>query len=143
MVAIKVLSKSDLSLLLNIANDVFDNPVDETFAAEFLNDPRHHIVVALADDVIIGFVSAVHYIHPDKPPELWINEIGVAPSHQKQGVGKTLMKEMLRLGQKLGCENAWLTTERDNIPAMRLYKSAGGKADAGDTVMYEFDLNEK
>lgn len=140
MFTLKVLSKSDLPLLMNTADDVFDNPIVEKYATEFLNDPRHHIVVALADNVIIGFASAVHYIHPDKPPELWINEVGVAGSHQKQGIGKAIMKEMLRLGQQLGCENAWLTTERDNIPAMRLYMSAGGKVDAGDTVMYEFDL---
>jgi aminoglycoside 6'-N-acetyltransferase I len=140
MFTLKVLSKSDLPLLMNTADDVFDNPIVEKYATEFLNDPRHHIVVAIDDGVIIGFASAVHYIHPDKPPELWINEVGVAGSHQKQGIGKAIMKEMLRLGQQLGCENAWLTTERDNIPAMRLYMSAGGKVDAGDTVMYEFDL---
>ena len=75
MLKIKELSNLDLHLLLNVADDVFDYPVDQTYTSEFLADPRHHIVVALADDVIIGFASAVHYIHPDKPPELWINEV--------------------------------------------------------------------
>lgn len=138
---IKVLSKSDLSLLMNVADNVFDSPIDETYASEFINDPRHPIVVALADDVITGFASAVHYTHPDKPSELWINEVGVAPSHQKQGVGKALMKEILRLGHELGCKTAWVLTEQDNAPAHGLYKSAGGKVDKGDTVMYEFDIN--
>src|SRR5512134_213701 len=98
MYTIKILSSSDLSQLMNVANDVFDNPVDEKFAREFLEDPRHHIVVALSDGTIIGFVSAVHYIHPDKPPELFINEVGVAPAHQNKGVGKAVMNELLRLG---------------------------------------------
>lgn len=140
MITIKVLSKSDLPLLMNTADDVFDNPVDEKYAVEFLNDPRHHIVVALAENIVIGFASAVHYIHPDKPPELWINEVGVASSHQNQGIGNALMKEILRLGQELGCGNAWVLTEKDNIPAIGLYKSAGGKVGEGDTVMYEFDI---
>ena len=139
---LKVLSKSDLPLLLNAADEVFDNPVDKNLAAEFLADPRHHIVAAIDDSVIIGFASAVHYIHPDKPPELWINEVGVAPSHQNQGIGKAIMKEMLRLGRKLGCKNAWVLTERDNVPANGLYKYAGGKVDAGDTVLYEFDTKD-
>ena len=143
MFTIKVLSKSDLPLLLNVADDVFDNPVDEKYATEFLADPRHHIVAAIENDTMIGFVSAVHYIHPDKPPELWINEAGVASSHQKQGIGKVLMKEMLRLGHELGCKTAWVLTEKDNLPANGLYKSLGGKVDDGDTVMYEYDLTRR
>jgi len=49
---------------------------------------------------------------------------------------------MLRLEQKLGRTTARLTTERDNVPANGLYKSTGGKVDAGDTVLYEFDLKD-
>jgi ribosomal protein S18 acetylase RimI-like enzyme len=139
MFTINILSKSDLSLLLNVADDVFDNPVDEKYAAEFLNDPRHHIVAAIDDGVMIGFASAVHYIHPDKPSELWINEVGVASSHQKQGVGKAIMKEILRLGQEIGCKTAWVLTEKENEAANGLYKSAGGVG--SDVVMYEFDIN--
>jgi len=140
---IKVLSKSDLALVLNAADDVFDNSVDERYAAEFLADPRHHIVAAIDNSVMIGFASAVHYIHPDKSSELWINEVGVASSHQKQGIGKAIMQEMLRLGHELGCKTAWVLTERDNLPANGLYKSAGGKSDTGDTVLYEFNTQER
>jgi hypothetical protein len=57
MFTIKTLSASDLPLLLNIADDVFDNPVNESFAREFLADPRHHIVVALVGGVVIGFAG--------------------------------------------------------------------------------------
>lgn len=139
MFAIKTLTLEDLPLLLNAAEDVFDNPVDETFAREFLSDPRHHIVAAVSGGRLVGFASAVHYIHPDKPPELWINEVGVAPSHQGQGIGSAIMEGMLQLGQELGCKNAWVLTDRGNGPANRLYRSVGGKADEEDTVMYEFD----
>lgn len=141
MFTIKTLTQDDLALLTSTADDVFDNPVDENFAREFLNDPRHHIVVAISDGAIVGFASAVHYIHPDKPPELWINEVGVAESHQGRGIGKALMKEMLQLGHGLGCKNAWVLTDRGNEPANRLYRSAGGQIDAEDTVLYEFDLD--
>jgi aminoglycoside 6'-N-acetyltransferase I len=138
MLTIRILSESDLSVLLNAADDVFDNRVDEKYAREFLADPRHHIVAAIDEDVMIGFASAVHYIHPDKPPELWINEVGVASSHQNQGAGKAILKEMLRSGHELGCKTVWVLTERDNTSANGLYKSAGGKA--SEIIMYEFDL---
>jgi len=141
MFTIKVLTESDISLLLNAADDVFDNPVDEKYASEFLSDPRHHIVVAMDDDIVIGFASSVRYIHPDKPTELWINEVGVASSHQNQGIGKSIMEEMLRLGRELGCKTAWVLTDRNNAAGNGLYKSVGGKI--SEAVMYEFDLNNE
>lgn len=141
MFTIQTLSLTDLPLLLHPADDVFDNPVDEAYAREFLADPRHHIVVALSEGVVIGFASAVHYIHPDKPPELWINEVGVADAHQGKGIGKAIMNELLRLGKQLGCVNAWVLTDRSNTAANRLYQSAGGQVAEGDTVMYEFELD--
>jgi aminoglycoside 6'-N-acetyltransferase I len=105
----KVLSSSDLPLLMNAANGVFDNPVDDKYASEFLADPRHHIMVTASEDIVIGFASAVHYIHPDKPTELWINEVGFAPA--QQGIGKAIMNELLRLGKQLGGVNAWVLTD--------------------------------
>lgn len=140
--ALRILSTSDISLLMNAAEDVFDNPVDESFAREFLSDPRHHIVAAISEGRLVGFASAVHYIHPDKPPELWINEVGVALSHQGRGIGKAIMNEMLKLGGELGCKNAWVLTNRGNEPANRLYRSVGGGTGGEDTLMYEFELKE-
>ena len=143
MFTIKVLTASDIALLMNAVDGVFDNPVDEQMTREFLEDPRHHIVVAISDGVVIGFASAIHYGHPDKPPELWIDEVGVAPSHQNRGVGKAILREMLRLGKGLGCVNAWVLTDRSNAAANALYRSVGGRVAQGDTVMYEFGENEE
>ena len=143
MIAIEVLSSADLPLLMKVSDDVFDDAVDEKLAREFLEDPRHHIVVALVDNAVIGFASAVHYVHPDKPPELWINEVGVAPAHQGKGVGKAIMEEMLSLGRRLGCVNAWVLTDKNNTAANGLYKSVGGLSSEEETVMYEFPLDEE
>ena len=142
MFVLKTLSPTDLPLLLHAADDVFDNPVDESLAREFLADPRHHIVVALINGVVIGFASAVHYIHPDKPPELWINEVGVAAAHQGKGIAKAILKEMLQLGKSLSCVNAWVLTDKNNAAANGLYKSVGGKFSEEETVMYEFGIVE-
>lgn len=138
MFVIKTLTQNDISLLQNAANDLFDQPIDEKLALEFLNDSRHHIVVALVNEQIIGFASAVHYIHPDKPAELWINEVGVAQEHQNKGCAKAIMKQLFQLGKSLGCVNAWVLTESDNLPANRLYQSIGGEK--SETVMYEFKI---
>jgi ribosomal protein S18 acetylase RimI-like enzyme len=141
MIEIKLLRSADGHLLNNMAQGVFDDPIVESSAQEFVNDPRHRLVVALDHDLVVGFVSAVIYVHPDKPaPELWINEIGVAPSHQRQGIGKALMQSILNVAKQAGCREAWVLTERDNFAAMSMYKSTGGEETLPDPVMYTFKL---
>jgi len=141
MIDIKLLSRTDLSLLKNTAKDVFDDPILESSAQEFLADPRHRLVVALDHGVVVGFVSAVIYVHPDKPaPEMWINEIGVAPTHQRQGIGKALMQAILEEAKKVNCSEAWVLTDRSNLPAMAMYKSTGGEETLPDSVMFTFRL---
>jgi aminoglycoside 6'-N-acetyltransferase I len=138
-VEIKLLDAADRDALRSVAEDVFDDPINPAAAAEFLADARHHLAVAIADGVVVGFVSAVHYVHPDKPrPELWINEAGVASTHQGQGLGRRLMEAILAEARRLGCAEAWVLTERDNTPAMRLYAACGGVEAPSDPVMFEF-----
>src|SRR5687768_6803980 len=84
-VDIILLKPGDEHILDRVARDVFDGAVDPALAREFVADRRHHIVVAIEDNVVVGMVTAVDYIHPDKKPQLWINEVGVAPTHQRRG----------------------------------------------------------
>ena len=82
----------------------FDDPIDVARADEFLADPHHHLAVAVEDGLVVGFVSAVHYVHPDKPgPELWINEVGVAATHRRRGLGTRLLRAVFALDRALGC----------------------------------------
>ncbi|HZF68169.1 MAG TPA: GNAT family N-acetyltransferase [Gemmatirosa sp.] len=137
-VEIRLLGRADLGVLDRVAADVFDGPVAARWAAAFLDDARHHLLVALDDGVVVGMVSAVDYVHPDKAPQLWINEIGVAPTHQRRGIGRALMQAALAHGRALGCTEAWLGTEPDNLPARRLYESVGSAAEP--FVLYAFPL---
>ncbi len=140
---IRLLTAQDMELLTTAATDVFDNPVIPAAATEFLADPRHHIAVAIADGIIVGFASAVCYVHPDKPaPEFWINEVGVAESHQGRGLAKQIMACLLDKARQLGCAEAWVLTEQDNTAARRLYQSTGGIEAANNVVMFEFRLSD-
>jgi GNAT superfamily N-acetyltransferase len=140
---IKVLAREDASVLESVAADVFDDVVDARWTREFLDDERHHLVVAIDDGVVVGFASAVHYVHPDKPPELWINEVGVAPTHQGRGIGHSVMAAVLARGRAIGCVEAWVATEETNFAARRLYTAAGGVQDPDVFVTYTFRLNQR
>jgi ribosomal protein S18 acetylase RimI-like enzyme len=138
---IRVLRQGDEGVLDTVAPDVFDDPIDARAAREFLADPRHRLTVATDDGVVVGFVSAVLYVHPDKPaPELWINEVGVAPSHQGCGIARRLLASTLEDARASGCREAWVLTDRVNHAAMRLYEAGGGQASEGH-VMFTFRLD--
>ena len=136
----RVLGSGDAAVLDRVAPGVLDRGIVARLAAEFLGDPRHHIAVAIEDGTVVAFASGVHYVHPDKPTELWINEVGVSPGHQRRGLGGRVVRALIAHGEALGCVNAWVLTDRANAAAMRLYASCGGVEAPGDTVMFEFPL---
>lgn len=138
-VEVRVLTQADLHLVEAAGDDVFDNPAVPQLAAEFLADPRHHIVAAIEGGRIVGFGTAVDYVHPDKPRELWINEVGVSESHRGHGIAKRIMHELFEHGKRIGCVNAWVLTEEDNIPAQRLYAASGGEQQR--VVYFTFSLD--
>ncbi len=139
-ITVRLLDPAEAALLAKVAPDVFDEAVSPQWAAEFCADPRHHLAVALDGATIVGMASAVHYVHPDKAPELWINEVGVADSHQRRGIGRQLLAALLAHGRALNCGMAWVLTNYDNTAARQLYAAAGGVETPEPVVMIEFPL---
>ncbi|MGV3662190.1 MAG: GNAT family N-acetyltransferase [Prosthecobacter sp.] len=134
--AIRLLKEGDASVLEGVAEGVFDHDIHPRWLAEFLADVRHHLAVAVLEGQVVGMASAVHYVHPDKAPELWINEVGVATEHQGRGIGKQLMEAMFAHGRVLGCGEAWVLTGQDNAAARGLYAAVGGKEQAALLVSF-------
>ena len=140
-IEIRVLDEGDAAVLDNVTEDVFDNDIDPDMARRFLADSAHHIVVALEDGVVVGMASGNDYLHPDKPVMFWVNEMGVAPTHQRRGIGKKLLRRILDLARELGREEVWLGTEDDNVAARALYKSLDGEEES--FVMYTYEFSDK
>lgn len=141
MIDVRVLGRDEAHVLDRVADGVFDHPIDPAAARAYVEDPRFHVAVALDGDVVVGMASGVHYHHPDKPtPQLWIDEVGVAASHQRRGLASRLLETLIEHGRSLGCGEAWVLTERHNEAAMGLYARSGGKA--SDCVMFTFALSK-
>lgn len=133
------LGPDDAGLIATVSSELFDQRPVEDLVGEFLADPRHHLIAALDGVTMVGFVSGVHYIHPDKPAEMFINEIGVVQSHRRRGIGKRLLGEVLRLAGELGCTNGWVLAEGWDVDAIRFYESLDGRAQ--NVVMFELPVD--
>ncbi len=120
--------------------EAFDYEVLSDETRRFLLDERHHLLLGYVDDQPAGFVSAVEVFHPDKRPELFLNEIGVVEDARRRGVARALIEELKRVGRERGCVAMWVLTDEDNEAAMGLYRTTGGRTDGAPQVMFEYDL---
>jgi ribosomal protein S18 acetylase RimI-like enzyme len=128
-VEVRLLTSADASLFERVADEVFDEPVDPKRLAAYLAEPGHFMLVALAGGEIVA---------QDKATELYIDEVGVTPRFQRQGLARRMLDQMFAIGRGQGCEEAWVGTEHDNAPARRLYESCGSEAEP--FVMYVYKL---
>ena len=128
----------DVASLEAVGDHLFDYPIKKNRAVEFLEDPRHHLIIALIQDKVIGMISAIHYVHPDKDPMLFIIEAGVIDEFQNQGIGRTLVQEMVKYGKQMGCQDIWLGTEKANIQARKAYSAAGGQEENEPFILINF-----
>ena len=138
---IRTVTQADIGLFDRVADDVFDEPIDADRLAAYLAEPGHHMMVAIHDGALIAQVAAVVHRHPDKVTELYIDEVGVAPPFHRKGIARKMLEAMFDLGRSLGCQEAWVGTEPDNVPARRLYETTRKKGDPGETfIMYLYEL---
>jgi ribosomal protein S18 acetylase RimI-like enzyme len=138
---IRTLEPEDVDLVLQA--DVFDGPARRDWARRTLGavgqpDPRNLLLVAVRKGTVVGFVSGTIINHPDKPPTLFINELGVNAPAQRLGIGSALLQAIRHAGRQRGCLQSWVATEADNAAARALYRAAGGK-ETPDIVMYDWE----
>ncbi|MBX3579178.1 MAG: GNAT family N-acetyltransferase [Rhizobiaceae bacterium] len=134
----RLLRQGDDAVLGRVAAGVFDEPVRPDRVAAYLAEPNHHLLVAIADGLVVGQVAAVVHRHPDKPAELYIDEVGVGDDWLRRGIARRMMEAMFAFGRSIGCAECWVGTEGDNEPAIALYRGFG--AEPVHLVYFEYSL---
>jgi aminoglycoside 6'-N-acetyltransferase I len=137
-VELQRVTSDDIALFDRIADDVFDEPIEPERLRHYLDEPGHLMILAIDGGVVVGQCAAVVHRHPDKVTELYIDELGTAPSRQREGIGRAMIDAMFDWGRELGCKESWLGTELDNVAANALYRGIDGRSDT--MAYYEFKL---
>jgi ribosomal protein S18 acetylase RimI-like enzyme len=100
------------------------------------------MLLAVDDATVVGMASGVEYFHPDKPPQLWINEVGVALSHRRRGIGRKLTAARIAAANERGCRYAWLGTDQNNLAGIACFGAVPGAARPQPFLLYEWDTEE-
>lgn len=139
-IEVRLASPGDADALVRAGDTVFDHAVERTWVADFFSNRDHALVIALHGGEVVGMASGIAYAHPDKPRELFVNEVGVAEAFHRHGIGARLMRALLERGRELGCTQAWVATEDGNVAARGLYASVGGLEEEERAVVYVFPM---
>jgi len=141
-VEIVLLSKTNSWLLFNLGPEVFDEAIQPGFLNAFLDDRRHVMFLAIENETVVGMASAVEYFHPDKPAQLWINEVGVAVTHRRRGIGRRLVQALIAEAERRGCVYVWLGTGTDNVAGKACFGSIPGVEEPQPFLLYEWELED-
>ena len=140
-VTVHRLTRETARLLDSVTDDVFDHPLRADSLEDFLACPRHEMFFAEADRRVVGMCSSFTYFHPDKPAQMFINEVGVDEAYRRRGIGRKLLDAMVELARERGLAYAWLGTASDNVEGKALFGSASDPDDNPQPfLLYEWDL---
>lgn len=135
---IRLAKIDDIAKLTEVGAKLFDNALIESRAIEFFNEDHNLMSIAIYNESVVGFASGFIYVHPDKEPSLFINEVGVLETHQNRGIARRLVYYLTKEATNLGCRNAWVATESSNAPARKAFIAAGGIETSNTVVLIEY-----
>jgi len=112
--------------LIAAASHLFDGPAKGDATQRFVDEPGHHILLALDDARRpVGMITGVETTHPDKGTEMFLYELAVDEGSQHQGIGTALVRALADLARTKGCYGMWVLTDDDNPAALATYRAAG------------------
>ena len=136
-----------LSLLFDAYRQFYGKAGDLPGAREFLRQRMLHaqsiLLLALdQEDQGAGFVQLYPcFSSTQMAPILILNDLFVAPSYRRHGVGRALMEAAHRYGRSVGALCLQLETGADNRQAQALYESLGWVR--GSHYTYSLDLLQR
>lgn len=92
-------------------------------------------LLAWHDNTVVGHATLV----PDGEGAYEL-AIFVLQDYQRAGIGRVMLESVLGLGATLGVDRVWLTVERWNEPAIRLYRAVGFEPSKAQSFELEMSL---
>jgi L-amino acid N-acyltransferase YncA len=96
--------------------------------------------VAKEDGQIVGFIFAQMVNHMSNiPKSVWVENIGVHPSHRRHGIGYQLLKKASLEGKKKGAMAVQSAIMPENAKSLLLHKKVGFFLDARKITFLDLD----
>ncbi len=119
-VTFRKMKDKDLVEVVEIEKETFTDPWSyDAFNGDLANDLSWPLT-ALVNNVVVGYCAL--YIVAG---ELQIGNFAVAPKFKRQGIGRKMMDEVIRVAREHECAYIYLEVRESNLAAIALYVSFG------------------
>jgi len=111
---------ADISAIANIEKSCFSHPWSEQSIKDSFENNCNTFYIAEVESQIAGYIGLS--VMAD---EGYILNVAVMPENRKQGIGETLVNEVLAFAKENNLAFVTLEVRASNIPAINLYNKLG------------------
>jgi len=111
----------DIPAVTALEEELFDDAWSpEMFWNELAQGPTRTYLVTTEEDEVVAYAGLAAM-----PDEAYVQTIGVAPAHQRQGIGATLLARLMDDARERGLPRVGLEVRVDNAAAIAMYERFG------------------
>ena len=110
---IRKLEKNDFDQVIEIWTNSFSKNFDKPINPNYLSDPNSITIVIAEENIIIG-VATLHIIKKLTRILGLIEDVAVNENYRGLGIGKKLVKELIKIGNKKNCDKIVLSSSEKN-----------------------------
>jgi aminoglycoside 3-N-acetyltransferase I len=112
--------------------------LNDHYLEDLLGNTNFWAVAAVAEGAVIGGLSGWTLSKTSAPSrEVFIYDIAVAPTHQRQGVGNALVDFLRGAAAEAGISLVWVLADNEDAHALDFYRKLGGAA--APVTLFDFD----
>ena len=110
---IRKLEKNDINQVIEIWTNSFSRNFDKPINPNYLSDPNSITIVMSEENIVIG-VATLHIIKKLTRILGLIEDVAVNEDYRGLGIGKKLVKELIKIGNEKNCDKIVLSSSEKN-----------------------------
>jgi ribosomal protein S18 acetylase RimI-like enzyme len=107
----------------------------------FTGSENNILLLAQVEGELAAFVFGNVLDRPDKQKQFLIYELSTTAKYRRQGVMRKLLEYLFSILRERNFTEAWVLTNKNNLPAESLYQACGGMPEHDDDQMFVFNLH--
>lgn len=120
---------------------LFDDPAERVASRAYLGDPANIFLLAIDGGAGVGFLRGTALRQPHtRRRQMFLYEIAVLPEFQRRGIARALIQRLIRYCPARRFDEIFVFTSPNNRPAVRLYRSTGGRTETDADRMFVYPL---
>ena len=110
---IRKLENNDINQVIKIWTNSFSRNFDKPINPNYLSDPDSITIVMSEEKIIVG-VATLHIIKKLTRILGLIEDVAVNKNYRGLGIGKKLVKELIKIGNEKNCDKIVLSSSEKN-----------------------------